>query len=84
MECLWRLFGHWKPDGHSCQQDTAVFYLYFNSNHGFPDHYLHGIGFLEKCKEVYLGGKKKPLVLPVNLKGRLKNQIMTFRHPSYP
>jgi hypothetical protein len=49
--------------GHRYQQDPPVFYLYFNTYDGISGHYLPGIGFLEKYQEIYLGRKKKSLVL---------------------
>lgn len=55
MECLWRLFCHWPPDGHRHQQDPAVLYVHIHPYDGFSDHHLHGIGFLEKYEEIYLG-----------------------------
>lgn len=57
MECLWRLFSHWQPDGYCHQQDPAIFYVHLHPHHGLADHHLHGAGLLEKYAEVYLGGQ---------------------------
>ena len=65
MECLWRLFSHWQPDGRCYQQDPAIFYVCLYPHDGLPDHYLYGAGFLAEYPEVYLGSKKKSLVLSV-------------------
>lgn len=66
MECIWRLFSHRQPDGYCHQQDPAVFYVRLCTHDGFPDHYLHGAGLLEKYAEVYVGREAKSLVLFVN------------------
>jgi len=66
MECFWRLFSHWQPDGHCYQQNPAVFYLHFPAHHGLPDYPLPGIGFLAESPEIYLGGKAESLVLFVS------------------
>ena len=65
MECFWRLFSYWQPDGDCDQQNPAVFYVYFHPYDGLPDYYLYGAGFLEKYAEVYVGGEEKSVVLPV-------------------
>lgn len=63
MECLWRLFRHWRPDGNCDQQDPAVFYVCNPSYDGFSHHSLYGAGFLEKYPEVYESREAKSLVL---------------------
>lgn len=63
MECLWRLYGHWRQDGHRYQPYPTIFYVCFTPHNGLPYHYLHGAGFLEKYAQVYESGKEKSLVL---------------------
>lgn len=65
MECLWRLFCHRQPDGHLCQQDPAVFYVYVHPYDGLPDRSVYDPGFLEKYAEIYVGRQAQSLVLPV-------------------
>ena len=69
VERLWRLYCHRPPVGHRNQQDPPVFYLCFNTYDGFACYHLHGTCFLEKYQEVYMGSKKKSLVLPIKNKG---------------
>ena len=66
MECFWRLHSHRLKVGDRYQQNPAVFHVYVYTYDGLPDHHLHGIGFLEKYAEVYLGGEAESLVLLVN------------------
>ena len=68
MECFWRLYCHRPQAGHRNQQDPPVFYLCFNTYDGFAYYHLPGACFLEKHQEVYMGDKKKSLVLPLNNK----------------
>lgn len=63
MECLWRLFRYRQPHGHSPKPYPAVLYLHFIANNGFSDHYLYGIGLLEKYEELRKGGAEKSVVL---------------------
>ena len=65
MECLRSLFCYRQPDGHCNQSYPPVFYVRFYPHGGFPDHHLHGAGFLEKYEEVYLGGETKSMVLSI-------------------
>ena len=69
MECFWRLYSHWQPDGYRYKQDPAIFHVHLYPDDGLPYYYLHGIGFLEKYAEIYLGGKAKSVVLFVNSGG---------------
>ena len=62
MECLWRLFSHWQPDGHCHQPDPAVFHVYIDPYDGLPHYHLYGARFLEKYAPVYLGSQEKSLV----------------------
>lgn len=62
MECLWRLFSHWQPDGYCHQQDPAIFYVHIDPYDGIPHYHLYGACFLEKYAPVYLGCQKKSLV----------------------
>ena len=66
MECFWRLYSHWQPDGYRHKQDPAIFHVQHYPDDGLPNYYLHGIGFLEKYEKVYPGGKAESLVLLVN------------------
>ena len=66
MECLWRLFRYRLAHGYSSKPYPAVLYLHFITNNGFPDHYLYGIGLLEKYEELRKGGEEKSVVLPLN------------------
>jgi len=68
MERLWRLYCHRPEAGHCNQQDPPVFYLCFNTYDGFACYHLHGTCFLEKHQEIYLGDKKKSLVLSIKVK----------------
>jgi hypothetical protein len=63
MECFWRLYSHWQPDGYRYKQDPAIFHVHHYPHDGLPHYRLHGVGFLEKYEEVYLGGEAKSLVL---------------------
>ncbi len=63
MECLWRLFSYWQPDGYCYEQNPAVFYVCFHPYDGLPDYHLHGAGFLAQYAEVYVGSEKKSVVL---------------------
>ena len=65
MECLWRLFSHWQPDGHCHQPDPAVLHVYIDPHDGLPHYHLYGACFLEKYAPLYLGCQKKSLVLPL-------------------
>ena len=69
MECLWRLYCHRPQVGHCHQQDPPVVYLCFNTYDGFASYYLPRACFLEKHQEVYMGSKKKSLVLSIKNKG---------------
>jgi hypothetical protein len=69
MECLWRLYCHRLEVRHCHQQDPPVFYLCFNTHDGFASYHLYGTCLLEKHQEVYVGSKKKSLVLPIKNKG---------------
>jgi len=82
MECLWRLFCHWRPYGNSDQPHPAVFYLYFITDDGISYYYLPDPCFLEKYKKVRKSGEEKSLVLFVkppepypdlSLKGKATN-----------
>ena len=66
MECLWRLYCHWQPDGHCYQQDPAIFYVRLHSYDGLSNYHLHGACFLEKYAKVYLGSEAESVVLFVN------------------
>ena len=68
MERLWRLYCHRFEARHCNQQDPTVFYLCFNTYNGFTCYHLHGSCFLEKHQEIYLGDKKKSLVLSIKVK----------------
>jgi len=68
MERFWRLYCHRPQAGHCNEQDPPVFYLCFNTYDGFAYYHLPGTCLLEKHQEVYMGDKKKSLVLPVNNK----------------
>ena len=68
MECLWRLFSHRRQDGDCHQPDQAIFYLCITAYDGLSYYSLYGAGFLEKYPQIYIGGKKKSLVLPVSYK----------------
>jgi hypothetical protein len=63
MECVWRLYSHWRKAGNRYQQNPSIFYLHFSADDGFSHNYLYGTGFLEKYEEVYLGGEAESVVL---------------------
>jgi hypothetical protein len=65
MERIWRLYGYRRQVRNFNQQDPPVFHLYIYSHHGLACDYLHGAGVLEEYEKIYLGGKKKPMVLSV-------------------
>jgi len=69
VERLWRLYCPRPQAWHCNQQDPPVFYLCFNTHDGFACYHLPGACFLEKHQEVYMGGKKKSLVLSIKNKG---------------
>lgn len=53
----------WQSNGYCYQQDPAILYVYFPAHLRISYHYLYGPRFLAKYAQVYLGGKKKSLVL---------------------
>ena len=63
VECFWRLFGHWQPDGHRNQQDPAILYVCLYSYDGVSYYHLYGAGVLEEYAEIYLGSEEESLVL---------------------
>lgn len=63
MECLWRLFSHWRQDRYCPQPHPPVFYLYIPADNGLPDHYLYDPCFLEKYTQLRKSGQKKSVVL---------------------
>ena len=67
MECLWRLFGYWQPDGDRHIPDPAIFYVRFPAYYGFTHSHLHDPGFLEEYAKIYVGSKEKSLVLFVTV-----------------
>lgn len=78
MECFWRLFSHWQPDGRCYQQDPAIFYVRLYFNDGLSNYHLYGACFLEKYAKVYLGGEEKSLVLSLNKIRNWKISTLTF------
>ena len=70
MECFWSLHRNRRQAGDRDQQDPPVFYLYFDTNDGFTSYYLPGTGFLAEYEKIYLGGKKKSLVLFIKTNDR--------------
>lgn len=80
MECLRRLFCHWQQDGNCDQQNPSVFHVHFPTYDGLPYYHLHGAGLLEKYAPVYLGSKKKSMVLfivQVTIYRSLKSTLST-------
>jgi hypothetical protein len=73
MECLWRLFCHWQPYGHSHQPYPAVFYLYLFAHHGLTDHFVYDPCIFEEYAELHDVGEKESVVLfvehPLILRG---------------
>jgi len=69
MERIWRLYCHGPQAGHCNQQDPPVFYLCFNTYDGFACYHLPRACFLEEHQEIYMGDKKKSLVLSIKNKG---------------
>jgi hypothetical protein len=52
--------------GISTSKIRQYFMYSFYPDDGLPYYHLHGLGFLEKYAEVYLGGKAESMVLFVN------------------
>src|SRR6187399_1801198 len=80
MERLWRLYRHRPQIGHCNQQDPPVFYLCFYTYDGFACYHLPGARFLEKHQEVYLGDKKKSLVLSIKIKAANSRSLYLIKN----